>query len=188
MISNNYGAQYGFAPSAVVSIQTQSGTDKYHGTLFEFLRNNDLNAGNYFTGLVDPLKRNQFGGALGSDRSGSNMFFFVNYQATRLAWRRRRTRPSRRRRQCCRAISARCRSRWAALFKPLNGKPNQVNPALFSPGALAMAKVMPVGQDPGSGEVNYSGPAYRVSYDEGTGRLDYALSDKQHMVLEGISF
>src|SRR3954447_20668822 len=43
VISNNYGAQYGFAPSAVVSIQTKSGTDQYHGTLFEFLRNNALN-------------------------------------------------------------------------------------------------------------------------------------------------
>ncbi len=62
VISNNYDAQYGFAPGAVVSIQTKSGTDKYHGVLFEFLRNSDLNAGDYFRHLVDPLKRNQFGG------------------------------------------------------------------------------------------------------------------------------
>lgn len=61
VISNNYDSQYGFAPGAVVSIQTKSGTDSYHGVVFEFLRNNDLNAGDYFTHLVDPLKRNQFG-------------------------------------------------------------------------------------------------------------------------------
>ena len=68
-------------------------------------------------------------------------------------------------------------------FHTANGKPNQVDPALFSPGALAMASVMPQGQDASTGEVFYRGPAYRVSYDEGTGRLDYSLSNKQHMVL-----
>ena len=65
VITNNFDAQYGFAPGAVVTIQTKSGTNQFHGGVFEFLRNNDLNAGNYFSHAVDPLKRNQFGGYLG---------------------------------------------------------------------------------------------------------------------------
>lgn len=183
VISNNYGAQYGFAPSAVVSIQTRSGTDRYHGSLFEFLRNNALNAGNYFTGLVDPLKRNQFGGAVGGPILKNKLFFFVNYQATRssLASSTNTT---------FTPTAAMLQGDFSAVpqplggpFHPADGKPNQVDPALFSQGALAMAGVMPQGQDASTGEVYYRGPAYRVSYDEGTGRLDYSLSSKQHAVL-----
>ena len=183
VISNNYGAQYGFAPSAVVSIQTRSGTDRYHGSLFEFLRNNALNAGNYFTGLVDPLKRNQFGGAFGGPILKQKLFFFVNYQATRssLASSTNTT---------FTPTAAMLRGDFSAVpqtlggpFHTANGKPNQVDQALFSPGALAMASVMPQGQDASTGEVFYRGPAYRDTYDEGTGRLDYSLSNKQHMVL-----
>ena len=176
VISNNYGAQYGFAPSAVVSIQTRSGTDRYHGSLFEFLRNNALNAGNYFTGLVDPLKRNQFGGAFGGPIVKKKLFFFVNYQATRssLASSTNTT---------FTPTAAMLQGDFSAVpqtlggpFQTANGKPNQVDPALFSPGALAMASVMPQGQDASTGEVFYRGPAYRVTYDEGTGRVDYSLS------------
>src|SRR5580692_4003739 len=58
VISNNFDARYGFAPSAVVSIQTKSGTNQFHGGLFEFIRNNDLNASNWFSGQRDSLKRN----------------------------------------------------------------------------------------------------------------------------------
>ncbi|HTF64472.1 MAG TPA: carboxypeptidase-like regulatory domain-containing protein, partial [Edaphobacter sp.] len=83
VISNNFDARYGFAPSAVVSIQTKSGTNQFHGGLFEFIRNNDLNASNWFTGAVDPLKRNQFGGYIGGPILKNRLFFFSNYQGTR---------------------------------------------------------------------------------------------------------
>ena len=65
VITNNFDAQYGSSPGAVVSIQTRSGANQLHGGIFEFIRNNDLNAANYFTHAVDTLKRNQFGGGLG---------------------------------------------------------------------------------------------------------------------------
>ena len=83
VISNNFGVQYGFSPGAVISIQTKSGNNSFHGGAFEFLRNGALNAGNYFTGLVDPLKRNQFGGYLGGPVLKNKLFFFANYQGTR---------------------------------------------------------------------------------------------------------
>ena len=82
VITNNFDAQYGFAPGAVVTIQTKSGTNDFHGGIFEFLRNSALNAGNYFSHAVDPLKRNQFGGYLGGPIQKDKAFFFFNYQQT----------------------------------------------------------------------------------------------------------
>lgn len=67
----------------MVSIETKSGSNSFHGGLFEFIRNNDLNAGNYFTHAVDPLKRNQFGGYIGGPVLKNKLFFFANYQGTR---------------------------------------------------------------------------------------------------------
>ena len=64
VITNNFDAQYGDTAGAIVSIATRSGTNQWHGTLFEFLRNNVLNAKEYFTQLANPLKRNQFGGSI----------------------------------------------------------------------------------------------------------------------------
>jgi hypothetical protein len=183
VISNNYGAQYGFAPSAVVSIQTKSGTDTFHGALFEFLRNNDLNAGNYFTGLVDPLKRNQFGGAIGGPIIKQKLFFFANYQATRASETTSTN-------TVFTPTQAMLDGDFSAVpltltgpFQTVNGVPNQISPSLFSKGAVALDKELPLGQDPITGQVNFVGPAYKIYYDEGTGRLDYALSDKQHVIL-----
>jgi hypothetical protein len=82
MIQNNFGAQYGFAPSAVVSIVTRSGTNQWHGDAFEFLRNYALNAANWFTGIKDTLKRNQYGGSVGGPIKKDKWFIFGNYQRT----------------------------------------------------------------------------------------------------------
>ena len=60
VITSNYGAQYGFAPGAVVSIATKSGTNSFHGGAFWYVRNNDLNATNWFSGQADTLRRNQY--------------------------------------------------------------------------------------------------------------------------------
>ena len=49
VITNNFDAQYGFAPGAIVSVVTKSGTNAWHGNLFEFIRNDSLNAANFFT-------------------------------------------------------------------------------------------------------------------------------------------
>ena len=65
VITNNFDAHYGFAPGAVVSIETKGGGNSFHGGVFEFIRNQDLNASNWFSHTVDPLKRNQFGAYVG---------------------------------------------------------------------------------------------------------------------------
>ncbi len=82
VIGNNFDAQYGFAPGAVVSIVTKSGSNQWHGNAFEFFRNSALNAADYFSHEVDGLKRNQFGGSLGGAIIKNKLFIFGNFQAT----------------------------------------------------------------------------------------------------------
>ncbi len=83
LISNNFSAVYGFSAGGVVSVATKSGTNKFHGGVFEFLRNQDLNANEWDAGQRDPLKRNQFGGGVGGPIFRNKLFFFGNYQGTR---------------------------------------------------------------------------------------------------------
>ncbi len=80
--TNNYSAEHGRASGAVVNIVTRSGTNKFHGSIFEFFRNGALNARNFFAPKHDQLKRNQFGGSLGGPVVKDKLFFFGTYQGT----------------------------------------------------------------------------------------------------------
>ncbi len=78
-----YPAEYGRGGGAMVSIVTKSGTNQFHGVLFEFLRNDLFDARNFFATSKPPLRRNQFGGSLGAPIMRPPTFFFVNYDGTR---------------------------------------------------------------------------------------------------------
>ena len=75
-------AQYGFHSNATVNAVTKAGTNEWHGDLFEFLRNGDLNARDYFALARDPLKRNQWGGTVGGPIRKDKLFFFAGFQGT----------------------------------------------------------------------------------------------------------
>lgn len=81
-----YDAQSGRSGGAAVVLVTRSGTPQFHGTLFQFLRNNELNANSFFfnnTGQERPvLKQNQFGGNIGGPVIKDKTFFFFSYQGT----------------------------------------------------------------------------------------------------------
>ena len=182
VISNNFDAQYGFSPGAVVSIATKSGTNTLHGGAFEFLRNNDLNAGNYFTHAVDPLKRNQFGGYLGGPIIKNRLFFFGNYQATRASTQAATNNTFTPTQAMLNGDFSAVPGTIGGPFATVNGKPNQVNPALFSKASVALATTaLPLGQDPATGQVNFIGASSKSSYNEGTGRLDYTINDNQRV-------
>src|SRR5438552_706899 len=68
--------------AAAVSSVTKSGTNEFHGNLFEFVRNDLFNARNYFATTNSTLKRNQFGGTVGGPVIHNKMFFFGGYQRT----------------------------------------------------------------------------------------------------------
>jgi hypothetical protein len=86
--TTNYDAEYGQSAGAVVNIVTKSGGDKFHGDLFEFLRNGYFNARNFFSTTQDTLHRNQFGGTIGGPviipkvSKGQTTQFFFGYQNT----------------------------------------------------------------------------------------------------------
>ena len=80
VITNSYSAEFGRFASGVINIITRSGTNQYHGSLFEFLRNTDLNANTWGNaGSTPPLHRNQYGGAVGGPVIHNRTFFFGSY-------------------------------------------------------------------------------------------------------------
>ncbi len=81
--SSSFSAEYGNAAGGVVNIVSKSGTNAFHGSAFEFLRNGSLNAKNYFGTTHDSLHRNQYGGTLGGPILKNKLFFFGTYQGTR---------------------------------------------------------------------------------------------------------
>ncbi|HSU32365.1 MAG TPA: carboxypeptidase regulatory-like domain-containing protein [Bryobacteraceae bacterium] len=80
--TNSYSAEYGRGSGAIVNVVTRSGTNQFHGSAFDFIRNGDLNARNFFASQVDQLKRNQFGGSVGGPIVKDKLFFFGSYQGT----------------------------------------------------------------------------------------------------------
>src|SRR6202049_2263992 len=87
VLTSNYSAEYGKTSGGVVNAVTRSGTNGFHGSAYEFLRNSALDAANFFenAGGVPkaPFKRNQFGGAVGGPIIKNHTFFFVDYEGIR---------------------------------------------------------------------------------------------------------
>ena len=83
IITSNFDAEYGEFSGGQVNVVTKSGGNKFHGNVFEFLRNTDLDARNYFSGDRGAFRQNQFGGTLGGPIHRDRVFFFADYQGTR---------------------------------------------------------------------------------------------------------
>ncbi len=83
ILSDNFDAEYGKYTGGQVNVVTKSGTNEFHGTLFEFLRNTDLDARNYFSPTRGTFIQNQFGAAGGGPVVRNKVFFFSDYQGTR---------------------------------------------------------------------------------------------------------
>ena len=85
--TNSYPAQYGNAAGGVMNLQVRSGTNRWHGSLFEYFRNNKLDANAFFSNANNlprnPLRYNQFGGSVGGPIRRDKTFVFLTYQGTR---------------------------------------------------------------------------------------------------------
>src|SRR5262245_59467718 len=146
-----------------VSLVTKSGTNEFHGDLFEFVRNGKFNARNAFAVKRDTIKRNQFGGTVGGAIAKSKLFFFAGYQGTTI-----RQDPSDLQTFVPTAAmyagdftafaSPACNAgRQITLRAPFVN--NRIDPALFSKAALAYASKMPTTSDP-CGKIIYGNPTY----------------------------
>jgi len=81
--TGNYDAEFGRATGAIVNATTKSGTNTFHGSGYEFLRNQMFDAMNYFDTSLQPYHRNQFGATFGGKLIKDKLFFFVDYQTLR---------------------------------------------------------------------------------------------------------
>jgi len=173
-------ANYGSQPGGAVNVVTKSGTNKFSGTMFWFMRNYAMNARNYFAATRDSLKRNQFGGTLGGPLIQDKLFFFGAVQETTL---RQLPTPSQAfvptpavlQGDFRTVLSPPCKARPINLASTLNGAPfatnNVISTSLFNPVAMKYIARIPVSTDP-CGLLKYSIPNETDSY-QVLGRVDW---------------
>ena len=174
---NSVPPQYGYHSTANVNAVTKSGTNQFHGDLFEFLRNGDLNARDAFATKRDTLKRNQFGGTVGGPVLRDRLFFFGGYQRTTL-----RSDPSQNTAFIPTAatvtgdFTALAACNKVTLLPSAGFNNNQIAPSLISPVAVNILKTMPVSNDP-CGRTVY-GLVANQDEDLYTAKVDYQYSAK----------
>ena len=83
IITSNFDAEYGEFSGGQISVITKSGSNRFHGSAFDFLRNTALDARNYFSPTRGAFRQNQFGGTVGGPLRHDRVFFFTDYQGTR---------------------------------------------------------------------------------------------------------
>src|SRR5439155_1432081 len=172
------GVQTGVKSSGSVSLVTKSGTNAFHGDLFEFVRNGRFNARNAFAAERDTIKRNQFGGTAGGAIAKNKVFFFGGYQGTTY-----REAPT----QTLAIVptaamlagdftgfaSPACNGgRQITLRAPFVN--NRIDPALFSRPAVRLASKLPGTSEP-CGRFNYGVPR-REDDHTAVARIDYQRS------------
>jgi Carboxypeptidase regulatory-like domain len=183
-------ARNGLHPGGVVNAVTKSGSNQFHGDVFEFVRNGDVNAWNYFAIAPDSLKRNQFGGVLGGRIVTNKLFFFGGVQETIV-----RQNPSGSSAFIPTAAAlngdfsaldgAACQTSGVArtIDDPATGQPlpnDYIDPMRFDPAAVAFMKYIPVASANSCGKISYGVP---VVYDarQYITREDWDISSKDSL-------
>jgi len=178
-------AQYGFHAAAAVNAVTKSGTNQFHGDAFEFLRNGDLNARDYFAATRDTLKRNQYGGVLGGPIKKDKLFFFAGYQRTS-----QRSDPSFQSAFIPTAdviagdftamASPACNGgKQITLPASLGFSNNKISPTAFSPVSLNIVKTLPTTADR-CGKTLF-GYKQGLEEDLGVAKMDYQITNKHSL-------
>jgi hypothetical protein len=174
VLTDDYSAEYGKRSGAQVVVVTQSGTNALHGTAFEFLRNSDLDAKNYFDqGSIPPFRRNQFGGALGGPLRKDKLFLFGNYEGFRQSLALSSV-----------AVVPDANVRLGLLPNSTTGV--YAKPSNLNPGILQYMSLWPIANGPellvngvnSGAALSYNHPLEHIREDFGTTRMDYALSDR----------
>jgi hypothetical protein len=176
-----YGAEFGRAAGGVLNIQTKSGTNDFHATVFEFLRNDVFDAKNFFSPTKPPYRRNQFGAVVSGPIKKDRMFFMFNYEGNRIrnVGTKLTTVPSMLQR------AGDFSDISSAIIDPGSGLPfpgNKIPADRIDPIGLALSKFYPEPNRPLSGGSNYVINARgKFNFDLYTGRVDYRISDKQNI-------
>lgn len=171
--------EYGGTGGATTTVVTRSGSNEFHGALYEFLRNDKLDTRNFFSSRVEPLKQNQFGGTAGGPIRRDRLFFFGYYEGFR------------NRQGLTTSSVVPTALERTGDFSDLNGPllnlaaggtpfpGNKIPPQAISPIALNVLNLYPLG--------NVSPSIYRTTvvgnnyYDQAGGRFDYNLSSNDQL-------
>jgi hypothetical protein len=157
VVTDVYGVEYGKRPGAQVSVVTASGSNDLHGSAYEFLRNSDFDARNFFDrGAIPEFQRNQFGAALGGPIRRNKLFIFGNYEGFR----------------------------QNLGLSDVTLVPDNASRAAAVPAVVPLLALWPVQNGPelGGGIAEaFSHPMQRIREDFGTARLDYNISDKDSL-------
>jgi len=177
--SSDYSAEYGRASGAQINVVLKSGTNQFHGTLFEYFRNRSLDAKNYFDlpgctansvpgtcGDIPALQRNQFGGTLGGPISKDKTFFFISYEGLRL------------RQAVTREATVPSQTQWATA----SGLAQQIFGCPFNPSCQVGQNVFNlypaanVGSDLANSNKFLSAPVIRQTNNQYSAKLDHHFS------------
>lgn len=177
-----YGAQFGAGGGAVINVVTKSGTNQFHGSAYEFLRNTVLDSRNFFAKGTPPLDWNQFGVSLGGPIKRDKAFFFVNYEGFRELDGLTSTAnvpTAAERAGDLSALGGRIKN--PATRQPFAG--NVIPTSLISPISTALLKYYPMPNAPQTSTINYvNSPTRKNFYDNYLGRFDYTLSQKNSIM------
>jgi hypothetical protein len=171
-------AQNGTHSGASITAVTKSGNNGFHGDAFDFLRNGDLNARNFFAPTRDTLKRNQYGGTIGGPIRRDKMFFFFGYQGTI-------TRQDPTSTNAFVPTAAMLQGNFSACPSAIPAANasqfinNQIAPSLFDPAALKLASALPATNNV-CGQTTF-GEVTQINEGQYVGRVDYQLSAKQSL-------
>jgi hypothetical protein len=157
VVTDVYGAEYGKRPGAQVSVITASGANELHGSAYEFLRNSDFDARNFYDqGSIPEFQRNQFGAALGGPIRRNKLFIFGNYEGFR----------------------------QNLGLSDVTLVPDNASRAAAVSAVVPLLALWPMQNGPelGGGIAEaFSHPMQRIREDFGTTRLDYNMSDKDSL-------
>lgn len=173
--------EYGGTSGATTSVVTKSGGNQFHGGVYEFLRNDKMDARNFFSDQVEPLKQNQFGGTIGGPLKTDKLFFFGYYEGLRnkQGFTNSATVPTPRQHNGDFSDLGVQLVNFAAGGVPIPG--NKIPAQALNPVALNVVNLYPLG--------NVSPSIYRATvvttnfFDQAGGRLDWSVSSKDQMAL-----
>jgi hypothetical protein len=175
-------AEYGDG-GAFINVITRSGTNQFHGTAYEYLRNNDFDARNYFdVGAAPPFHQNQFGASIGGPIKRNKMFFFGNYEGFRLIQPQDEYANVPNAQQLAGNFSADTQQ----LVNPLNGYTpipgNIITSNYFSPVGQKVLALYPApnGSYPGGQDYHYVADTIN-NWDQENARFDYTISPKDNV-------
>ena len=186
----SYAPEFGGKSGAVINVVSKSGSNKLHGSLFEFVRNDIFNAKNFFDAAaapIPPFRQNQFGGSFGGPVRKNQTFFFLSYEAQRI--RKSLT-------QTFSVPTAAMRagnfSGLPVIYDPSNNRQpflnNQIPTQRLDPVAVALLAQIPLPNLPGIAQNLRSTGEQRINANQYSARLDHQFSQQDTTFLRASLF